>query len=163
MDAIGRILAPTDLSEHSQAGVRYALELAASVHARVIILHVAPYEEEFPYPLGIGEVSSAYVPGPALEEYLRARREALERFVREHFAALMDGLQVSLEVEVGDAAQSIVDKAEAAQADLIVMATHGRTGLGHILIGSITEQVLRHARCPVLSLRSSTSPDTQQA
>ncbi len=161
MDAISRILAPTDLSVHSQRGVQYALELAAAVHAQVIILHVAPFEEEFPYPLGIGEVSSAYVPGPSFDEYVHARRQALERFAKEHFATLMRGLEVSLEVEVGDAAQAIVDKAEATGADLIVMATHGRTGLGHILIGSITEQVLRHARCPVLSLRSTTA-DTGQ-
>jgi nucleotide-binding universal stress UspA family protein len=161
MDAISRILAPTDLSTHSERGVRYALELAAAVRAEVIVFHVAPFEEEFPYPLGIGDVSSAYVPAPGFEEYLRSRREALDRFAKQHFATLMSGLRVSLEVDMGDAAQAIVDKAEAVGADLIVMATHGRTGIDHILIGSITEQVLRHARCPVLSLRS-TVPNTEQ-
>jgi universal stress protein A len=161
MDAISRILAPTDLSTHSERGVRYALELAEAVRAEVIVFHVAPFEEEFPYPLGIGDVSSAYVPAPGFEESLRSRREVLERFARQHFAALMSGLRVSLEVDMGDTAQAIVDKAEAVGADLIVMATHGRTGIDHILIGSITEQVLRHARCPVLSL-GSTVPNTEQ-
>lgn len=153
MDAISKILAPTDLSDSSKAGVKYALEMAASVGAEVLILHVAHYEDEFPYPLGIGEAATAYVPAQSFDEYMHERRQALERFVDENFSDLTNKLKVSTEVDVGAADETILEKAGQVAADLIVMATHGRTGIGHMLLGSITEHVVRRAPCPVLSVR----------
>ncbi len=154
MDAINNILAPTDLSDSSKVGVRYALEMAASVGAEVCVYYVAPYEDEFAYPLGLGEAATAYVPGPNFEEYMRQQRQALEGFIDSNFAELLPGLRVDTEVDVGTADEQIVTKAEQANMDLICMSTHGRTGLGHILIGSVTEHVVRRAKCPVLSIRS---------
>lgn len=154
MDAINKILAPTDLSDSSKVGVRYALEMAASVGAEIHVYYVAPYEDEFAYPLGLGEAATAYVPGPKFEEYMRQQRQALEGFVDSNFAELLPGLKVGMEIDVGAAHEQIVVKAEQANVDLIVMSTHGRTGLGHILIGSVTEHVVRQAKCPVLSIRS---------
>jgi nucleotide-binding universal stress UspA family protein len=154
MEAINKILAPTDLSDSSKAGVRYALEMAASVGAEVILYYVAPYEDEFAYPLGLGEAATAYVPGPKFEEYMRQRRQALDVFLNENFSGLPPGLKILMETDVGTAHEQIVEKAEQANIDLIVMSTHGRTGLGHILIGSVTEYVVRQAKCPVLSIRS---------
>ncbi len=154
MDAINKILAPTDLSDASKLGVRYALEMAASVNAEVHAYHVAPYESEFAYPLGLGEAATAYVPGPKFEEYMRQQRQALDGFINANFADLLPGLKVSMATDVGTAHEQIVEKAEQEKFDLIVMSTHGRTGLGHILIGSVTEHVVRQAKCPVLSIRS---------
>ena len=153
MDSINTILAPTDLSISSVTGVRYALELAATVKAGVIVLYIASYEDEFPYPLGIGDVPAAYVPPQSFDDYMNDSRQALERFVEEHFKLLTRNLDVRLELDVGNADSLIIEKAEQLGADLIVMATHGRRGLEHILIGSVTEHVVRRAGCPVLSVR----------
>ncbi|MEA3410425.1 MAG: universal stress protein [Pseudomonadota bacterium] len=153
MDAIDIILAPTDLSESSVTGVRYALDLAATVKASVIIFHVASYEDEFPYPIGIGDVPAAYVPPQSFDDYMRDSKQALERFVEAHFASQTGNLEVTLDLDVGNADTLIVEKADQAGANLIVMATHGRKGLEHMLIGSVTEHVVRRARCPVLSVR----------
>lgn len=157
MDAVNRILAPTDLSESSKPGIRYALEMGASINAKVFIYHVAHYEADFPYPLGMGEVSSAYLPTQEFDEFIHERKQVLDSFVRENFKDLMSGVSMSLEIDVGDAQEMILQKAEESSSDMIVMSTHGRTGIGHILIGSITEFVVRHAHCPVLSIRSTST------
>jgi len=154
MDAINRILAPTDLSEASKPGIRYALEMASSIEAIVFIYHVAQYEADFPYPLGMGEVSSAYLPTQELDEFIHERKKALDSFVRDNFKDSMSGVTASLEIDVGDAQEMILQKAEGFSCDMIIMSTHGRTGLSHILIGSITEYIVRHSHCPVLSIRS---------
>lgn len=154
MKAIDRILAPTDLTEVGRVGVDYALDLACAVHAEVIIYHVAPFEEGLPDPLGVGEISSAYMPTPELDEVIEAHRAMLERFVHNHFPpARLEGLKLSLDVDVGEPEDDILEKARAAEVDLIVMATHGRTGLEHVLLGSVTEHIVRKAECPVLSIR----------
>ena len=154
MKAINKILAPTDLSDSSKVGVRYALEMAKSVGAEVLLFYVAPYEDEFAYPLGLGEAATAYVPGPKFEVYMRERKQALDVFLSKNFSGLLPGLKVSTETDVGTADEQIIEKAEQANIDLIVMSTHGRTGLSHILIGSVTEHIVRQAKCPVLSIRS---------
>jgi len=161
MKAINRILAPTDLTEVGRVGVDYALDLACAVHAEVIVYHVAPFEEGLPDPLGVGEVSSAYVPAQELEEVLEAHRAMLERFVHNHFPpARLEGLKVSQDVDIGEPEEGILEKAREAEVDLIVMATHGRTGLEHVLLGSVTEHIVRKAECPVLSIRHPIATDT---
>ncbi|MEN8131614.1 MAG: universal stress protein [Pseudomonadota bacterium] len=154
MDTVNKILAPTDLSESSKPGVRYALQMAASVNAHLIVYHVASYDSDFPYPLGIGEVSSAYLPTQDFDDFLRGRKHSLKSFVNDNFKDLCSAVKLSLEIDVGEAQEMILQKAEQNNVDMIVMSTHGRTGLGHILIGSITEYIVRHAHCPVLSIRS---------
>lgn len=154
MDAIEKILAPTDLSTASIPGVRYALEMSASVDAEVTIYHVVQSDDDFPYPLGIGEVSSAYLPQHDLDELISDRKKALDSFVQEHFRDLISQTRLLLTIDLGEAQDMILQKAEQDDMDMIVMSTHGRTGLGHILIGSITEHVVRRARCPVLSIRA---------
>ncbi len=154
MDTVNKILAPTDLSESSIPGVRYALQMAASINAQLIVYHVAGYDSDFPYPLGIGEVSSAYLPAQDFDDFLRGRKQGLASFVNDNFKDLCSAVKLSLEIDVGEAQEMILQKVEQNNVDMIVMSTHGRTGLGHILIGSITEYIVRHAPCPVLSIRS---------
>ena len=156
MNTISIILAPTDLSESSVIGVRYALEMAAAVNAKIIIYHVAHYESDFPYPLGIGEPTSAYLPPQGFDEFMRDRRQALNSFVEKNFTDLTPRIDLSLETDVGSAQEQILQKAREAKIDMIVMSTHGRTGLSHILIGSVTEYIVRRAPCPVLSIPSMT-------
>jgi len=148
MDKIKKILAPTDISELSRAGVRRALEMAKSDGAEVIVYHVVRhpilFHEDFP-PADL----------PLIDDIIEERKRLLEDYMKRHFADLTPGLKVSTMVEMGIHYRAILDKATKENVDLIVMSTHGRTGLMHALIGSVTERVVREALCPVLSIRPS--------
>jgi universal stress protein A len=153
MHAIKKILAPTDLSGTSRVGVRYALELAALFGAEIYIYHVVHYDEAAPYPLGLDEGASLHVPVIDIKAFLKNRHQALMRFLSDNFMDLTEDLAVHPQTDMGAASDKILEKAAEIGANLIVMSTHGRTGLGHMLIGSITEQVVRRSTCPVLSIR----------
>jgi universal stress protein A len=142
MDKIKRILAPTDLSELSVAGVSYALELGRAVGAAVTVYHAIGTEEL------MGQDYLRPLP-PVLETY----ESALARFLKDHCPDLLPLVEVHTKVEIGVADINIVEEAKKEATDLIVISTHGRTGLSHILVGSVTERVVRHAPCPVLSIR----------
>ena len=86
---------------------------------------------------------------------LPRQRERLHAFMQEHFANLMDGVEVTEIVEAGVPYNRIVEKAQSENADLIVMSTHGRTGFQQVLLGSVTAKVVARAGCPVLSIRPS--------
>ena len=148
MDKIKKILAPTDLSELSAAGVRYALELGHAVGAAVTLYHAIGTEEL------MGHENLRPMP-PVLETY----DSALTRFLEHHCLDLLPLVEVHTKVEIGVADINIVDEAKKEATDLIVISTHGRTGLSHVLVGSVTERVVRHAPCPVLSIR----PDSHKA
>jgi len=147
MDRVKKILAPTDLSELSEGGVRYALKMAKSQGAEVIVYHV---------------VDSVRVPYPEKELNTLYRRslsccsvfkERIDNFLRGGFPDLISKVKVRQEVGIGVAHEQIVEKAADERVDMIVMSTHGRTGLSHMLIGSVAEQVVRRAPCPVISVR----------
>ncbi len=151
MKPVQKILAPTDLSELSRDGLRYALETAVLTGAEVIVYNVVGYQEAAPY----YEDSYVIAAMPAVEDIVEDRRRHLTRFLRENFADLTARVRVTEAVEVGTPYEKIVDKARAEKADLIVLSTHGRTGLMHVLIGSVAERVVRMAECPVLTVRPS--------
>lgn len=147
MDRVKKILAPTDLSELSEGGVRYAMKMAKSQGAEVIVYHV---------------VGSVRVPYPEKELNTLYRRslsscsvfkERMDNFLRGGFPDLISKVKVRQEVEIGVAHERIVEKAAKEGVDMIVLSTHGRTGLLHMLMGSVAEQVVRRAPCPVLSIR----------
>ncbi len=140
---IRQILAPTDFSEFSKQAVQCAYELAQKFGAKLLLLHVV---ELPPYPI------DGFVP---------ARTGLLEDLQRQ---AILDLAQVLLEAQgatveirrqvvVGIPYRTIVEVAAAEKVDLIVMATHGRTGLSHLVMGSVAERVVRTAPCPVLTIR----------
>ncbi|GIX49801.1 MAG: universal stress protein [Candidatus Tectimicrobiota bacterium] len=130
------ILVPLDFSDHAQRALTCALELAEPLQARLTLLHVihlpAPGEVDVAGYLSAVEAVARQGLATALQRVRQAGIEAHSRLVH------------------GVPWQQIVDTARALPADLIVMATHGRTGLQHALIGSVTERVVRHAPCPVL-------------
>ena len=142
MERIKRILAPTDMSELSQAGVRYALDLARRVGAEVTVYHVLSTDELMGHDLG----------GP-LSHILEKYEQSLRKFLDEHFSDILPLVEVRTKVEIGAPDDNIAQEAEKGGMDMIVLSTHGRTGLSHILVGSVTERVVRHAPCPVLSIR----------
>jgi len=140
MKRVEKILAPTDLSELSRVGLEYSLELARGWSAEVTVYHVANAAELASYKAG------------SLEDLLAKHRQNLSRFLNENFADLLPLVEVHEKVEIGSPATNIIEEAERQGSDLIVMSTHGRTGLAHVLMGSVTEQVVRNAACPVFSV-----------
>ena len=135
---IHHILIPTDFSERAKHAMTYAFELAQICGAKLSLLHVIEV------PVYAIEV---YLPLADLEQ--EARRE-LALLLPEAEAAYVN---VTRLVEMGVPYQKILETATAEQVDLIVMATHGRTGLGHLLMGSVAEHVVRMAPCSVLTIR----------
>ena len=142
MDKIKKILAPTDLSNLSLPGVRYALDLARTVEAEVTVYHAIDTDELMRYSrLGL------------LDSLIEKYDVALRRFLEVHCSELLPLVEVQTKVELGRPDVNIVEEAKREGIDLIVISTHGRTGLSHVLVGSVTEKVVRHAPCPVLSIR----------
>lgn len=135
---------PIDFSEGAEHAVDYAIELAKALRARLTFLHVIHLT-----PMATGAMF-AY----SLEGYL----SAMETGAQKHMQVLLDrahqeGLQAKMSIVQNIPFQSIVDTAADQNVDLIVMGTHGRTGLTHTFIGSVAEKVVRLAPCPVLVTR----------
>ena len=143
MTPVKKILAPTDLSELSRPAVRYALEIGLERNAEVIVYHVL--SEDFDW-FGDDRLNpaSAFVP---------RQKDLLREFVQKNFADMIGKVKISEAVEVGLPYNKIVAKAEEQAVDLIVMSTHGRTGIEQIMLGSVTAKVVARAGCPVLSIR----------
>jgi nucleotide-binding universal stress UspA family protein len=151
MIKVKKILAPVDLSELSTSGLRHALDLAQWQQSEVVIYHVVTVEET-PFPQGNEEWVASQTENPKLKKIVEQRRKRLDAFVRANFSQALLTTTVRQEVGIGTPYKTIVDAAVAEAVDLIVMSTHGRTGLAHMLIGSVTERVLRRAPCPVLAV-----------
>jgi nucleotide-binding universal stress UspA family protein len=140
MKKIEKILAPTDFSEISRLGLNYALHLARGWGAEVTVYHVADAADLANYRAA------------SLHDLIGKHEQALSHFMQEHYADLLPLVEVRFKVEIGSPAANIVAEADKEGSDLIVIATHGRTGLAHILLGSVTEHVVRNANCPVFSV-----------
>jgi nucleotide-binding universal stress UspA family protein len=151
MNKINAILAPSDLSDFSKRGIRYALDLAQWQQSDVIIYHVITVEET-PFPQGKEDWVATQSEHPKLKKIIDQRRKRLDGFLSENFPDMPGAGKIRQKVGIGTPYKAIVDAAIAEGADLIVMSTHGRTGLAHMLIGSVTERVLRRAPCPVLAV-----------
>ena len=144
-ESIDRILVPVDFSAHSDRALRYAAKLAGQVGASVELLHVV---ENINY----GAFSEVYVPNmPDLMQELV--NDGVQRLTSLKAALFPHGTDVETAVFVGHPASAIVDHARAGAFDLIVMGTHGRTGLSHMFMGSVAERVVRTAPCAVLTVR----------
>ena len=142
---VRKILVPTDMSELSCVGVRYALELAKELSAEVIVYYVVPMGEDW---------FVGYEKHGPVRNLLANEEAALANLLAGKFAEDIKPVTIRQKVEFGAAHASIVEVAEREGADLIVMSTHGRTGLSHILLGSVTEKVVARAPCPVLVIPS---------
>jgi nucleotide-binding universal stress UspA family protein len=140
-----RILVPTDFSKSSRNALTYGAAFAARFGAEVYLLHVVQ-------DLALFIPEAVMVPPvvPPVEQFVSAARLALERALGE--LSLPD-VRVTPEVVEGAPFEEIVRYARERDIDLIVMGTHGHTGLAHILMGSVAEKVVRRAPCPVLTVR----------
>lgn len=142
LSEVKRILVATDLSRASEGAWRYVLMLADMLSAEVCLLHVVNSYEV----VGIADIS-AVPPASWLKGHLA--RVEMELASKQREVELL-GLDARRKVTVGTPAAAIVAEVQAEAADLIVMGTHGRTGLARIFLGSVAEAVIRKAPCPVL-------------
>jgi nucleotide-binding universal stress UspA family protein len=144
-----KLLVPTDFSVHSDYAVDYAARIARAFKARVVLMHVT---EPSPYTVTDTLVVVEY--GRMLDKVAQSLLTNLGR----KLAA--KGLAVKTYLAYGSPYREIVEKAAKEKADLIVMGTHGHRGIGHILLGSVAEKVVRLAGCPVLTVRSASDGKT---
>ena len=141
-----RILCPTDFSEFSAKAYDYAYSLGRRYGAKVFVEHVIqPMTYAYPYYAFPDSVTELY------SDLSKHAEEQLQELVKTHS---WNGVQSYVAVQTGPVPESILSFAEKNAVDLIVMGTHGRRGLNRVTMGSVTGNVLRRARCPVLAVRS---------
>jgi nucleotide-binding universal stress UspA family protein len=140
-----KILLPSDFSDCSAEAARAARRLAERFASRLVVLHVLD-EPAALDPMFRGEVPLEMLRS-RMEQYAR---EGMETFLAVHFQGLQN---VETRIASGVPYREIIREAREAGADLIVIGTHGRTGVEHVLFGSTAEKVVRMAPCPVLTIR----------
>lgn len=140
------ILVPIDFSEQTANTVTYAVSLAACFSCPVTLLHVINLQD---YPIYQSALEYT-VPDRYISQQEYAESEARNGLKPFENLFLSRGLRVSLLIRVGSPFEEILTAAEHCSADLIVIGSHGRTGIGRLLLGSTVERVIGRARCPVL-------------
>jgi len=149
-----RILAPTDLSRYSGFAMEWAAYLAQCLQAELVLLHVLTDEEGRIIEEVVGEGAVVQVPKGIRQDVVADRQKKLRM---QYEMVVPRELQASLKVEemvrIGVPFLEVVKVAKDKDVDLIVMGTHGRTGLAHALIGSVAEKVVHHAHCGVLTVK----------
>ncbi len=140
-----KILVPQDFSEYSLHALKYAVTFAEFFKAELLVLHIV---EPIVYP---ADFSFGQVSIPAMEEEIRKHsEEQLSELVGKEVPA---GIKATPLIRVGKPFIEIVEVAKGENADLIVISSHGRTGMDHVLFGSTADKVVRKAPCPVLTVR----------
>jgi nucleotide-binding universal stress UspA family protein len=142
-----KILFCTDFSEDSHWAFTYAFDLAKTYKCKLFIFHVTP-EPVHPEQLSI------YLPQEKLEELRASQKKEIDRQLVTHYLKKMKRFKnYQVVLKEGEPFLEIIQMAKRESTDLIVMGTHGRTGLDHILFGSTAEKVVRKSPCPVLTIR----------
>ncbi len=152
--SLHRIIVPIDFSEPSANALNAAAELAEKFQAELCLVHVVPA-------LLYAEYLAAYQPATPVIDFSKmndgALREAEIRLGPLVEELTQRGLKARAVARSGDVAQEILDFAGLESADLIVIATHGHSGIKRFVLGSVTERLIRHAACPVFVVRLKTS------
>jgi nucleotide-binding universal stress UspA family protein len=149
------ILVPTDFSPASDAALACAKELAQTFEARLSLLHVITNPE----------ATGMWTP----DVFVPASEETRDRLIQQARQRLEEALsaderakfKVAIEAPIGSAAEGIQEFAREQHVDLIVMGTHGRRGLSHMLLGSVAERMVRTATCPVLTTHAAPHPEAR--
>jgi nucleotide-binding universal stress UspA family protein len=138
-----RILVPVDFSEHSLKAFQKAVAFARQFGSELILTHIV---EQIIYP------GDWMYPPLAMSDFASEKREEIAGRLKA--LAAESGVRSQQIVRIGRAWQEIVEIAKERKADLLILATHGYTGLKHALLGSVAEKIVRHAPCPVLTVRA---------
>jgi nucleotide-binding universal stress UspA family protein len=158
---IQNILVPVDYSDNSCQALQWGASLAEKYGARLLLLHVMPAAVEEVYPQGAPSMRPApydyevsgpgvWIRHPLILEFEEEAQAELHAFARR---ACKESVPVQVKVTVGKPAEEILRVAREERVDLIVMGTHGRTGVRHLLLGSVAEAIARYAPCPVCMVR----------
>lgn len=140
------ILCPVDFSDYSDYAMRYAAMLAGKFEAKLTLLHVVA-------PVMVPLPGDALVPPMRQVDIADIADACKERLAKAAGGFAESGLAIDCRVTNGVPFMEILRISEELGVDLIVMGTHGRSGLAHIMIGSVAERVVRKARCPVLTVK----------
>jgi len=141
---IKKILVPIDFSEYSKKALQYAFQLAKQFNSHLSLIYVI---EPVIYP---ADFSMGQVALPSIDVEMNARaKEELENLAQKEIA----DLEVKTIIKTGKPFVEIIETAAEEDIDLIIIASHGHTGVEHLLFGSTAEKVIRKAPCPVLTLR----------
>ena len=144
---VKKILVPIDLSDVSQKALDYAIEFSRPFAAELIVLHVVE-------PVYYASMANIYGPVTDLSMlFEEQRREAKKQLAKIDAQVRKSRVPVRTVLGYGSPYLEILEGAKKVKADLIIMATHGRTGFSHMLIGSVAERVVRRATCPGLTVR----------
>lgn len=146
MIRLAKILVPTDFSEFSRHAVRYGCELARSFNAELTLVHVV----EDIYPLVADPGIMLPSPVDLIGDLQQAAEKGLLNFAPSQWT---EGITIKHQVVVGIPFLEITRVASEEQFDLIVVTTHGRTGIAHAFMGSVAEKIVRKSMCPVLTVR----------
>jgi nucleotide-binding universal stress UspA family protein len=146
MIKVKRILVAVDFSAVSANALRHAAAVAQQFSAALDVVNALPLTD-----IDLPANASAKYVEEMRQSALQQRRKELKQFVKQNAAKLTDALE---HVCLGSPTEEVIEAAKQLHADLIVIGTHGRTGLKHLLVGSVAESVLRHADVPVLCIRS---------
>jgi len=159
------ILVPVDFSTYSADALRYAVGIAERFASSIIVLHVMPRETTMHavyQRLGLGSLgpaSAPAVPPDVEEEVVGDLRERVYTALQEFLPTPIAHYPVELRVLVGHPFERILETAVREKVALIVLGTHGRTGLAHAIRGSVAERVVRLAPCPVLTVKTSSAEE----
>lgn len=141
---VRRILVPVDFSKPASKAVRYAASFARQFDAKITLLHVCPVPY---YPAELGGIPTVIPSNEPSTALIRDRLDAeAKRFIPE-------AMRSRSLIRVGAAFDEVCKTASELKSDLIIIATHGHTGLKHVFLGSTAERIVRHAPCPVLVVR----------
>lgn len=142
---IKKILVPIDFSDYSKSSLKYAVSFANKFNAEITLIYVV---EPVIYPpdFSMGQIA---IPSVTAEWDLKAKEE-LEKLKKKE---IPESIKVSIIIKTGKPFFEIIEAAAEENIDLIIIATHGHSGVEHILFGSTAEKVVRKAPCPVLTLR----------
>jgi nucleotide-binding universal stress UspA family protein len=149
-----RILAPTDFSKFSGFALEWAAYLAQCMKADLTLLHVIAEEEGKIIEEIIGEGAVVRIPKGIRQNVVEERQKKLkEQFNMVVSSDIKGMIRVEEMTRIGVPFLEIIKVAKEKEVDMIIMGTHGRTGLAHVLIGSVAEKVVHHAHCPVLTIK----------
>jgi nucleotide-binding universal stress UspA family protein len=146
MELINKILVPIDFSDYSKSALKYAAQIAKFFDASITLVYVV---EPMIYP---ADFSMGQVAIPSTDMHLHERAE--EELKTLANSVIDPTIKVDITIKTGKPFVEINETAKEIDADLIIIATHGHTGVEHILFGSTAEKVVRKAPCPVLTLRN---------
>ena len=142
---IRKVLCPIDFSQHADLVVEWAAHLAEEHDSEVILLHA------YHLPVEFQQLEGAYLPPDFWSNVKSEADQTLSKFAEE---LRKSGIDVETVVREGYPASVIIDEAADQSVDLIVIGTHGLSGLKHLLLGSIAERVVQKAHCPVLTVKA---------